>query len=121
MITGVWIEGMYLATQVARQNPNPALQDRIGEQKLNLSNLFLILNAYKSQRQVKEIIDLLGEIKTVYDQVEITYEMGEPETIEQDGMVMIVQNERSVVNITDEQMENIIRKTEEVRNMLIEL
>jgi hypothetical protein len=121
MITGIWVEGMYLATQVARQNPDPVLQDRIGEQKLNLSNLFLILNAYKSQGQVKEIMDVLSEIKTVYDQVEITYEMGEPETIEQDGMVMIVQNERSVVNITDEQMENIISKTEEVRNMLIEL
>ena len=54
-----------------------------------------------------------------FDQVEITYEMGEPETVEQDGMVMIVQNERSIVHIKDEQMKNIIRKTAEVRNQLI--
>jgi hypothetical protein len=47
--------------------------------------------------------------------------MGEPETVEQDGMIMIVQNERSTVHITDEQMKSIIRITEEVRNQLIEI
>ncbi len=57
--------------------------------------------------------------KEVFDQVEITYEMGEPETVEKDGMVMIVQNEKSIVQITDEQLQQIINKTEEVRNKLI--
>ena len=120
MITGIWVEGMYLATQVASTNQDPALRDRIGEQKLNLNNLFLILNAYKSQQQIQEILETLSGIKTEFDKVEITYEMGEPETVEQDGMVMIVQNERSIFNITEEQMKNIIRKTEEIRNQLIE-
>lgn len=120
MITGIWVEGMYLATQVAKVNSDPALYNRIGEQKLNMNNLFLILNAYKSQDQIQDLIDVLSEIKVIFDQVEITYEMGEPETVEQDGMIMIVQNEKSIVHITDGQMENIIRKTEEVRNKLIE-
>lgn len=120
MITGIWVEGMYLATQVARENPDPVLYERIGEQKLNLNNLFLILNAYKSQKQIQDLMDTLNEIKAEFDQIEITYEMGEPETVEQDGMIMIVQNEKSIVNMTDEQMENIIRITEKVRNKLIE-
>jgi hypothetical protein len=119
MITGVWIEGMYLATQVANQTPNPALTERIGEQKLNLNNLFLILNPYKSQQPIADLIAQLDEIKEVFDQVEITYEMGEPETVEKGGMVMIVQNEKSTVQITDEQLRQIIYKTEEVRNKLI--
>jgi hypothetical protein len=121
MITGIWVEGMYLATQVAKEKSDPVLFDRIGEQKLNLNNLFLILNAYKSQKQVQDIINVLNEIKVVFDDVEITYEMGEPETVEQDGMIMIVQNEKSIVHITDEQMDRIIRKTEQVRNKLIEV
>ena len=58
-------------------------------------------------------------LKEVFDQVEITYEMGEPETVEKDGMVMIVQNEKSIVQISDEQLQQIINKTEEVRNKLI--
>ena len=121
MITGIWVEGMYLVTQVAKENDDPALYDRIGEQKLNMNNLFLILNAYQSQKQVQELIDVLNQIKVEFDQVEITYEMGEPETIKQDGLIMIVQNERSIVHITDEQMKSIIRITEEVRNQLIEI
>ena len=119
MITGVWVEGMYLATQVAKQKSDPALYERIGEQKLNLNNLFLILNAYKSQKQISDLMAVLNEIKIEFDKVEITYEMGEPETIETDGMVMIVQNEKSIVHITDDQMKRIINKTEEVRNKLI--
>ena len=119
MITGVWIEGMYLATQVANETSNPALSERIGEQKLNLNNLFLILNPYQNQQQIADLLAQLKEIKEVFDQVEITYEMGEPETVEKDGMVMIVQNEKSIVQITDEQLQQIINKTEEVRNKLI--
>jgi len=120
MITGIWVEGMYLATQVAKENSDPALFNRIGEQKLNMNNLFLILNAYESQKQVQDLIEILNRIKVEFDQVEITYEMGEPETVEQDGMIMIVQNEKSIVHITEKQMESIIRITEEVRNKLIE-
>jgi hypothetical protein len=119
MITGVWVEGMYLAAQVARQTPNPALNERIGEQKLNLNNLFLILNPYKSQPQIADLLAQMNEIKEVFDQVEITYEMGEPETVEKEGMVMIVQNEKSIVQLSDEQLQQIITKTEEVRNKLI--
>jgi hypothetical protein len=121
MITGIWVEGMYLATQVAMKNANPLLYQRIGEQKLNMNNLFLILNAYKSQKNIQDLIDVLNEIKIEFDQVEITYEMGEPETVEQDGMIMIVQNEKSIVHITDEQMQKIIQITEKVRNQLIEV
>ncbi len=121
MITGIWVEGMYLATQVVKVNPDPLLQERIGEQKLNMNNLFLILNPYKSQKPIQDMIDVLNGIKVEFDQVEITYKMGEPETIEKEGMIMIVQNERSIVHVTDAQMENIIRKTEEVRNKLIEI
>jgi hypothetical protein len=119
MMTGVWIEGMYLATQVANQTSNPALSERIGEQKLNLNNLFLILNPYKSQQQITDLLAQMNEIKEVFDQVEIIYELGEPETVEKNGMVMIVQNEKSIVQITDEQLQQIINKTEEVRNKLI--
>jgi len=119
MITGIWVEGMYLATQVAKEHPDPMLHERIGEQKLNMNNLFLILNPYSGQQQIADIIQDLNEIKTEFDLVEITYEMGEPETLEQDGMIMIVQNEKSIVHITDEQLDNITAKTEEIRNKLI--
>jgi hypothetical protein len=121
MIAGTWIEGMYLVTQVAKEVPDQTLAERIGEQKVNLNNILLILNNYKSDPQVAALIETLQEIKSEFDEVEITYTMGEPETVELNGMIMIVQNEKSVVNITDKQLRNIISKTEEIRNKLISI
>ncbi len=119
MITGTWVEGLYLVTQVANEKSNPELSDRIGEQKVNLNNIMLILDNYKEHEQVMEVIESMNELKEEFDKVEITYEIGEPETIKEGGMIMIVQNEKSVVNISDEQLNRIINKTKQIRNKLI--
>ena len=119
MITGTWVEGLYLVTQVANEKSNPKLSDRIGEQKVNLNNIMLILDNYKEYEQVMEVIESMNELKEEFDKVEITYEIGEPETVKEGGMIMIVQNEKSVVNISDEQLNRIINKTKQIRNKLI--
>jgi hypothetical protein len=119
MITGTWVEGMYLVTQVANEKSNPELSDRIGEQKINLDNIMLILDNYKEHEQISEIIESLNELKGLFNDVEITYEIGEPETVEEGGMIMIVQNEKSVVKISDDQLNRIINKTKQIRNKLI--
>jgi hypothetical protein len=106
-------------TQVANEKSNPELSDRIGEQKINLDNILLILDNYKGHEQISEIIESLNELKELFDDVEITYEIGEPETVEEGGMIMIVQNEKSIVNISDDQLKRIINKTKQIRNKLI--
>ncbi len=47
MITGVWIEGQYLVTQVVTNYPEKKLKDRIGEQKIILNDLLMLLRPYK--------------------------------------------------------------------------
>lgn len=118
MISGIWVEGLYLITQVAEAKNDPLLTERIGEQKINLSNILLILNNYTGQPGFSEFIGMLNELRSVYNEIDITYEIGEPETVDMNGMVMIVQNEKSIVHITDAQLENIISKTKEIRNKL---
>ncbi len=117
MITGVWIEGLYLATQVAVQNSNEDLKSMIGEQKLILNDLLLILNNYSNEEAIANYITDLEVIKGIYDNVKITYEVGEPQTIEKDGMLMVVQSESSHVTMSDETLQKIIEVTEQVRNM----
>ena len=119
MIAGTWVEGMYLVTQVASEKSNPELSERIGEQKIILNNIMLILDNYKEHEQVMKVFESLNGLKEEFDKVEITYVIGEPETVEQGGMIMIVQNEKSVVNISDEQLNKIISKTKQIRNKLI--
>ena len=48
LVTGMWIEGMYLACQVVKENANDQLRERIGDSKIVLSDLLLILKNYKS-------------------------------------------------------------------------
>ena len=117
MITGVWIEGLYLSTQVAKQNSNEDLKAMIGEQKLILNDLLLILNNYKNEEVIAGYITDLETIKSIYDEVKITYEVGEPQTIEKDGMLMVIQSESSHVSMSDETLQKIIEVTEQVRNM----
>lgn len=117
MIAGVWIEGLYLSTQVAVQNSSEDLKSMIGEQKLILNDLLLILNIYKNEEAIADYITDLEAIKTIYDEVKITYEVGEPQTVEKDGMLMVVQSESSHVSMSDEILLKIIEVTKQIRNM----
>ncbi len=117
MVAGVWIEGLYLATQVASQNSNEDLKSMIGEQKLILNDLLLVLKNYDNQTVIQSYIDDFEIIKSLYDDVKITYEVGEPQTIEKDGMLMVVQSETSHVNMSEEILQQLIEVTAQIRNM----
>ena len=121
MITGLWIEGLYLITQVANEYPHPDISERIGEQKIILNDLLNVLNLYKKNTSFNELIRDFETLNVEFEKINITYEIGEPETIEKDGMLVIVQNEKSIVNISDDQLNSIIEKTEKIRNKLIGL
>jgi hypothetical protein len=121
IITGLWLEGMYLATQVYTEAPHPELKERIGEQKLILDRLLLFLQNFKSDKQFANLITDLEILQNDLKDVTITVKRGEPEAIEKDGMLVIVQNDISIIDISDEQIENIIKHTEEIRNKLISL
>lgn len=116
MIAGVWMEGLYLSTQVAVQNSNEDLKSMIGEQKIILNDLLLVLDHYKNETIIAGYIRDLEMIKQAYEDVKITYEVGEPETIEKDGMLMVVQSETSHVLMGDETLQKIITTTQEIRN-----
>ncbi len=120
IVAGVWVEGLYLATQVAKEAPHPELADRIGDQKTILNDLMLILDNYKSDRHFADLIKELNVIKDDYNGVTITIEKGEPEAIEENGTLTIVQNDKSIVHMTNEQLNNIINTTEKIRNRLIQ-
>ncbi len=116
MVAGVWIEGLYLATQVYDRSKVEELRDVIAEQKLILGNLLIIMNRYRSDDYFMELLKDYTTLKKLFDEVKITYEIGEPETVEVDGMLMVVQNETSTIEMQDKTLSAIIRATKEIRN-----
>jgi hypothetical protein len=121
IVTGVWIEGLYLGTQVYKVSPNKQLAERIGEQKLTLDQLVLILDRYQKDKQYAKLLEELNLIKDLFKTVKPRYEKGEPEMVEKDGMLTIIQHEKSITEISPELLTRIITTTEQVRNRLISL
>ncbi len=121
IVTGMWVEGMYLATQVASKAPSEEVVERVADQKLVLNDLLLILKNYKGDPNYENLVKEVEKIKKEYDNVKITYEMGEPEAKEIDGMLIIVQNDKQHIDISDETLANIINIIEEVRNKIINM
>ena len=120
MIIGVWMEGQYLATQVTSQFPDKMLSDRIGEQKIILNDLLLLISPYcNHDPEFKDLCDDLKKIKEVYRPVRITYTQGKPVSEEKDGGLVITQTETSVVEMSKEQLDGIIEITKNIRNRLI--
>lgn len=120
MIIGVWIEGQFLATQVVNKFPDKMLRDRIGEQKIILNDLLLLISPYcNNSQEFTSLCKDLNALKEKYRDIRITYTQGEPVASEKDGGLVITQTETSVVEMTDEQLNGLIDITSQIRNRLI--
>ena len=120
MIAGVWIEGQYLATQVALTNNESILRDRIGEQKVIIGDLLMLLRPYRdSGEEYASLYSLMEGLSQKYAGVKVSYRLGEPETTEEDGRLVMVQHEESIVEMSDSQLAEIAEMSKEVRNKLI--
>jgi len=120
MIIGVWIEGQYLATQVVDKYPDKMLSDRIGEQKIILNDLLLLIAPYcNNSHEFTSLCKDLYALKDKYRDIRIIYTQGEPVASEKDGGLVITQTETSVVEMSGEQLKEVIEITGEIRNRLI--
>jgi hypothetical protein len=120
MITGVWIEAQYLATQVLKQQPDTILRNRVGEQKIILNDLLLLLAPYcNSSSEFTSLCKNMQELKEKYREIRISYTVGDPVMVEKDGALVVTQTEESKVEMTDEQLAAIIVICSSIRNRLI--
>jgi hypothetical protein len=117
----MWVEGMYLATQVALEAPKKEVVERIGDQKLVLNDLLLILKNYKDDAAYSELVKEIEKIKKEYEAVKITYEMAEPEAKEIDGMLVIVQNDKQIIDMSDETLKKIIAAIHDARTKILNM
>ncbi|MCD6201697.1 MAG: hypothetical protein J7K46_07805 [Bacteroidales bacterium] len=119
IISGLWLEGMYLATQVQKDYPHPELKERIGEQKIIMEDLFTLLGHYKNNREVQKLIAQLTPLKNLFQQVSITFIPGEPETVEKDGRLVVIQHEESKIEYSEELLQKIILSIKDLRNKIV--
>ena len=122
MVTGVWIEGIYLACEVNKLKASPKLRDRIGEQKEILGQLYYVLKYFEKRPYFPELIVEFEKLKEAYSSVRIIVEKGETtvDTLE-DGTILINPGEHTTIEMTDEQLDEISETIIKIRNKLIAL
>lgn len=80
ILTGGWIESVYIACNLNSKNPSEKVKKRIGEQKQSIGSIIDILTEYNKDEQSKELISDLKDLKLTFDKVSISYEYNAPET-----------------------------------------
>ena len=120
MITGVWIEGQYLATQVLKNYPDTILRNKVGEQKVILNDLISLLQPYcDTGEEFRDLCQKMSDMKQSYRDVRITFTIGEPVMVEKDGALVVVQTDESKVDMSDDQLDAIINISDKIRNELV--
>jgi hypothetical protein len=119
LLTGGWVEATYLTTLVYNKTPNDALKDKIGEQKIVLGQILLVLDVYRSKPEFPELISALRELQRVYDDIEISTRYGDPVMVERDGELVFVDKSESDIKITDEHIAKITKLINSIREKIV--
>jgi hypothetical protein len=118
-VAGAWLEGIYISTQVAKASKNQEIVERIGEQKLALEDISLLLTQYENDQNMGKIAAEFNRIKDAFGSVEMNSTQAEPQMKEVDGKLVVVDNSTSSITISKDALENIIKVVTEVRNKFI--
>lgn len=121
LLTGGWVEALHIISEVASANPgNKELRETIGEQKIILENIMLLLSFYKeSDQNMASLLTDMDELKKLYDKVNITYTYKESTFEIVDGVMVIKDNSTSTIDITDQDIQNIRTAITNIRNKII--
>src|SRR5918993_659737 len=120
-LTGGWVEALNILCEVAAANPtNREMQETIGEQKIILENIMLLLSFYKeSDPNMASLLTDMEELKKSYDKVNITYTYSESTFEVVDGVMVIKDNSTSTIDITPKDVEDISSITQKIRSKII--
>jgi hypothetical protein len=121
LLTGGWVEALHIICAVSEANPeNRELQETIGEQKIILENIMLLVSFYKdSDQNMASLLTDLEQLKAIYDGVNITYTYKESTVEIVDGVMYIKDNSTSTIDIKPEDITKIRSLISSIRTKII--
>ncbi len=97
MVAGGWIEGLYIAAQIANTTNNEVIINKIGGEKATLESLISLLETCKAETDgAAEVLASLNELKKIYD------------------------SSSGNLSLNPEQFKQIFEKITEIRNKIIQ-
>lgn len=120
LLTGGWVEAMQITCQVASKDPkNKELMEKIGEQKIILEQIVLLLGFYKDDANMASLLKEMDDLKTAFDKINIIYTYKESSMEIVDGVAVIKDNSTTTINITEEDVKNITSLINSIRSKII--
>lgn len=120
LLTGGWVEAMQITCQVALKDPkNRELQEKIGEQKIILEQIVLLLGFYKTDSNMASLLKDMEDLKAAFDKINITYTYKESSMEIVDGVAVIKDNSTTTINVTEDDIKSITTLTNSIRNKII--
>lgn len=117
MIAGGWIEGLYIASEIASKHDTPELRQRIAEQKLPLVDLLELVKTYSPddpavssvQADLEKLTELFKDVTVPSGGAKVTQENG----------VTVIGGGAPLAALTDAQMHAIHEAVTTIRNAYI--
>ncbi len=121
MVTGVWTESLYLASQVYKKKENKRMRDHIASQKNILDDLMAVLVHYMGNNpDYVKLVSAFKELSKSYDPVSIETIDGEDKVEVINGQSVTTQGSHTVITVSDEQMIQICKAVETLRTKITE-
>jgi len=118
IVSGGWIEGLYIATSLTKNSPNNnELIDRIIDQKLSLVTLLTLLKEFQKNSDIAKVISMIEEIEGVYNKVQIVTSKVVPVTNENSKVTTL--QAKTEIFISDEVFDQLCSKIDSIRNQII--
>jgi hypothetical protein len=119
ILTGGWVESLFIMTSSLSEKPDQRIIDRIGEQKHPLDNMIELMRPYygKQSEEYDKLLEKLVDLATVFDGVVTEYKFSKPIINKEKKITLVKSNSKTI--ITDFQLKTISKMTEELRAEIV--
>lgn len=118
VLTGGWIESLYLTTEIYNVGLDDEIKRRIAEQKTSLERVISILKPFGEKPEYADLITNMKKLSTIYQNVNFNNTFVQASTDSKKRLTVV--NSKTEINITDEQMKEISTTIKEIRKKIIE-
>jgi hypothetical protein len=121
VVTGGFIEALYLGTQLAKTSKNGGdIINRIAEQKGTLDNVVGLLTAYEKDAAVAGVLADIKSLKVIYDQVKVSSASTSPSDVKTNPTTKVTTiGGKITYTVTPELVTKLTEKSAEIRNKII--
>jgi hypothetical protein len=120
LLVGGWVEAMQLICQAAAiHRYDQQLIERVGEQKIILEQIVLLMSFYKNDVNMMSLLNDLEQLSELYSNVDIIHTYKDARIVVVNGVAVVEDNSTTTISITEKDAAVIKSKVNSIRSKII--